>query len=67
MVPLLEEVGTLQAGRLSPLALFHRYQPMPAGAWGEAGNLLYQGALICRRDEPKLLSLLHISEPTRPY
>jgi UDP-N-acetylmuramoylalanine--D-glutamate ligase len=54
MNALLEEVGTLAAGRHSPLALFHRYQPAPGGAWGEAGNLFYQGDLICRRDELKL-------------
>ncbi len=51
---LLEEVGTLVAGRHSPLALFHRYEPVKIGAWGRSGRLYYQGEEICRRDEIKL-------------
>lgn len=51
---LLEEVGTLVAGRHSPLALFHRYQPVHNGAWGKAGHLYYQGEEICQRNEVKL-------------
>lgn len=54
MDALLEEVGTLVAGRHSPLALFHRYQPVPYGAWGEGDRLYIQGEFFCRRDELKL-------------
>ncbi|MFO7632587.1 MAG: cyanophycin synthetase, partial [Caldilinea sp.] len=51
---LLEEMGTLVAGRHSPLAFFHRYEPVRNGAWGDAGRLYYQGQEICLRREIKL-------------
>jgi UDP-N-acetylmuramoylalanine--D-glutamate ligase len=54
MDALLEEVGALVAGRHSPLALFHRYKPVPNGAWGDGGWLYVQGKKICRRSELKL-------------
>lgn len=58
---LLEEVGSLVAGRHSPLALFHRTQRVPNGAWGEAGLLYHQGEKICRRSEVKLRGEHNIS------
>lgn len=54
MDALLEEVGALVAGRHSPLALFHRRQPVPNGAWSKGGWLYIQGEPFCRRDELKL-------------
>ena len=51
---LLAEVGTLVAGRHSPLALFHRYEPVHNGAWGRTGHLYYQGEEICYRNALKL-------------
>lgn len=54
MDALLEEVGALVAGRHSPLALFHRYQPVVNGAWGADGWLYVQGEPFCRRNELKL-------------
>ncbi|HAJ34156.1 MAG TPA: UDP-N-acetylmuramoyl-L-alanine--D-glutamate ligase [Chloroflexi bacterium] len=54
MDALLEEVGVLVAGRHSPLALFHRYQPVANGAWGADGWLYVQGKAFCRRNELKL-------------
>lgn len=54
MDALLEEVGMLVAGRHPPLALFHRYQRVPNGAWGENGWLYVQGEALCRCGELKL-------------
>lgn len=54
MDALLAEVGTLVAGRHSPLALFHRYQPVPSGAWSKGGWLYVEGEALCRREELKL-------------
>jgi len=54
MDALLEEVGSLVAGRHSPLALFHRRHRVEPGAWGDGEWLYYGDAPICRREELKL-------------
>ena len=54
MDALLEEVGSLVAGRHSSLALFHRRQRVEPGAWGDGEWLYYGDAPICRREQLKL-------------
>ena len=54
MDALLDEVGSLVAGRHSPLALFHRRQRVEWGAWGDGEMLYFGGEPICRRAEVKL-------------
>ncbi len=51
---LIEEVGSLIAGRHLPLALFHRRQRIVSGAWGDGEWLFYGESPICRRKQLKV-------------
>ena len=51
---LLEEMGGLATAGRRKLVLFHRQQPVDHGAWGNAGQLFYQGQPFCQLAELKV-------------